>query len=232
MKHHSPLHSLHPRFHHIFVHSYWTWAAQTMLTTSIHRISYFVQNGVSIPPSITLPRSGNGARTDQEQDRARLSRSRVSQAKPAGLSVSSGQKRSQRAGSRWHVRYTETRLGANAHAARPVLLRASHENARRHEVTSRCLTRHEPALSAQSFILHWSPWCLNSTDSYATRWPCRSFALLPSTRLALGDTSNIFTQRDSPGGTRTERTHNFPRKLLLGWMVLFFFFFGFRKFSG
>lgn len=49
---------------------------------------------------------------------------------------------------------TQARLSANTRAARPVLLRASHENARRHEVTPRCLTRHEPALSAQSFILH------------------------------------------------------------------------------
>lgn len=85
---------------------------------------------------------------------------------------------------------TQARLSANTRAARPVLLRASHENARRHEVTPRCLTRHEPALSAQSFILHHTG-CIGVLTAPTAMRLVHPVVISLFSPMA---TSNIFTQ--------------------------------------
>lgn len=132
-------------------------------------------------------------RTEGERGLARLSRSRVSQAEPADLSVSPV-RNSLDAGSRWHVRYT----GSAQCEYTPVLLRASHENARRHEVTPRCLTRHEPALSAQSFILHHTG-CLGVLTAPTAMRLVDPVVISLFSPMA---TSNIFTRWDSLGDAR------------------------------
>lgn len=69
-----------------------------------------------------------GTRIDQERGRARLSRSRVSQAEAAGLSVNPGSETVFVLAARWHVR--------RIHAPRESSIKSEgHENARRHEVT-------------------------------------------------------------------------------------------------